>query len=176
MDILPSGTRMRLDPASTPLKLVLLTVLDLCLFYMPGPRLMRQQVRGCCVLSCCGHPSIHCKGHVDSRKISKTREKTETFRSCMARLLRSCVQDFVHVKPITQLHPGLCAGQMAQGTPPRRTPRPSQVASTGFINFSMAFLPSLKRSPFKIIFCHELLIIILEPQVLQASNCPSLKT
>ena len=30
---------MRLDPASTPLKLVLLTVLDLCLF-MPDPRLL----------------------------------------------------------------------------------------------------------------------------------------
>ena len=34
---------MRLDPASTPLKLVLLTVLNLCLFFMLGPRLMRQQ-------------------------------------------------------------------------------------------------------------------------------------
>ena len=31
---------MRLDPASTPLKLVLLTVLDLCLFFMPDPRLL----------------------------------------------------------------------------------------------------------------------------------------
>ena len=31
---------MRLDPASTPLKLVLLTVLDLCLFSMPDPRLL----------------------------------------------------------------------------------------------------------------------------------------
>ena len=30
---------MRLDPASTPLKLVLLNVLDLCLF-MPDPRLL----------------------------------------------------------------------------------------------------------------------------------------
>ena len=31
---------MRLDPASTPLKLVLLAVLDLCLFFMPDPRLL----------------------------------------------------------------------------------------------------------------------------------------
>ena len=31
---------MRLDPASTPLKLVLPTVLDLCLFFMPDPRLL----------------------------------------------------------------------------------------------------------------------------------------
>ena len=31
---------MRLDPASTPLKLVLLPVLDLCLFFMPDPRLL----------------------------------------------------------------------------------------------------------------------------------------
>ena len=31
---------MRLNPASTPLKLVLLTVLDLCLFLMPDPRLL----------------------------------------------------------------------------------------------------------------------------------------
>ena len=33
-------TRMRLDPASTPLRLVLLTVLDLCVFFMPDPRLL----------------------------------------------------------------------------------------------------------------------------------------
>ena len=31
---------MRLDPALTPLKLVLLTVLDLCVFFMPDPRLL----------------------------------------------------------------------------------------------------------------------------------------
>ena len=30
-------------PCSTPIKLVLLTVLELCLFFMPDPRLMRQQ-------------------------------------------------------------------------------------------------------------------------------------
>ena len=31
------GARMRLDPASTPLKLVLLTALDLCPVFMPDP-------------------------------------------------------------------------------------------------------------------------------------------
>ena len=50
-------------PCLDPLKLVLLTVLDLCLF-LPDPRLMRQQGQRSvctfgCVLSCCGHPSIH---------------------------------------------------------------------------------------------------------------------
>ena len=41
-----------------------------------------------------------------------------------------------------------------------------QGASTGFINCSMVFLPSLKGSLFKIIFRHELFIVIIEPQVL----------
>ena len=48
--------------------------------------------------------------------------------------------------------------------PFQRTPRPSRVASTGFINCSMVFLPSLKGSLFKI--SHELFIVIIEPQVL----------
>ena len=54
----------------------------------------------------------------------------------------------LYAKPITQ-HPVLCAGGSSRTNgsrypPPQRTPRPSRVASTGFINFSMAFLPSLK--------------------------------
>ena len=61
-------------------------------------------------------------------------EKLDKFRSYMSSLLRSCIQDCVQEVPVRE---------MAQGTPPQRTPRPSQVA-TGFINFSMAFLPSLK--------------------------------
>ena len=66
----------------------------------------------------------------------KTRKIRQTFRSCLSSLTRSCIQDCVQEVPVKQV---------AQGTPPpRRTPRPSQVASTGFINFSMAFLPSLK--------------------------------
>ena len=36
----PPWTCMRLDPALTPLKLLLLTVLDLCVFFMPDPRLL----------------------------------------------------------------------------------------------------------------------------------------
>ena len=72
----------------------------------------------------------------------------------MSSLLRSCIQDCVQEVPV---------GQMAQGTPPRLP----QVASTGFINFSMAFFYQ---------FRHELFIVLIEPQVLQASNCPSLKT
>ena len=76
----------------------------------------------------------------------------------------------LYVKLITQ-HPVLCAGGSSRTNcsrypPPQRTPRPSRVASTGFINFSMAFLPSLKWSLFKIIFRHELFIVLIEPQVL----------
>ena len=74
----------------------------------------------------------------------------------MSSLLRS-IQDCVQEVPVEQ---------MAQGTPPQRTPRPSKVAPTGFINLSMAFLPSLKSSLFKIIFRHELFIVIIESQVL----------
>ena len=69
------------------------------------------------------------------RHRSKKHEIRQTSRSCMSSLLRSCIQDCVQEVPV---------GQSAQGTPPRRTPRPSKVASTGFINFSMAFLPSFK--------------------------------
>ena len=60
----------------------------------------------------------------------KTRKIRQTFRSCLSSLLRSCIQDCVQEVPV---------GQMAQGTPPRRTPRPRQVASSGFINFSIFF-------------------------------------
>ena len=56
-----SWTRMRLDHASTPLKLVLLTVLDLCLF-MPDPRLMNALM----LWTSFNTPR---KGHVDSRKV-----------------------------------------------------------------------------------------------------------
>ena len=59
----------------------------------------------------------------------KTRKIRQTFRSCLSSLTRSCIQDCVQV-PV---------GPMAQGTPPQRTPRPSRVASTGFINFSIVF-------------------------------------
>ena len=42
------------------------------------------------------------------------------------------------------------AGQMAQGNPPpQRTPRPSKVASTGFINFSMAFFTKSQVKSFE---------------------------
>ena len=54
----------------------------------------------------------------------------QTFRSCLSSLTRRCIQDCVQEVPVKQV---------AQGTPPQRTPRPSQVASTGFINLSMAF-------------------------------------
>ena len=43
----------------------------------------------------------------------KTRKTRKTLRSCMARLLRSYIQDFVQEVPV---------GQMAQGTPLRCTP------------------------------------------------------
>ena len=36
-------------------------------------------------------------------------------------------------------------GQMAQGTPPQRTPRPSKVASNGFINFSKCQVKSFQN-------------------------------
>ena len=39
----------------------------------------------------------------------------------------------------------------------------------------MAFLPSLKRSLFKIIFRHELFIVTIEPQVLQLQVVPASK-
>ena len=79
----------------------------------------------------------------------KTRKIRQTSRRFLSSLLRSCIQDCVQEVPV---------GQMAQGTPPRRTPRPSQVASTGFINFSI-FFTKCQVSLFKIIFCHELFII-----------------
>ena len=48
----------------------------------------------------------------------------------------------LYVKPITQLHPGLCAGR-TNGSRYASSAH-AAVASTGFINFSMAFLLSLK--------------------------------
>ena len=88
------------------------------------------------------------RGFATSRKTRKIRQ---TFRSCLSSLTRSCIQDCVQEVPV---------GPMAQGTPPSAHAAAFQVASTGFINFSMAFLPSLN------IFRHELFIVIVEPQVL----------
>ena len=68
----------------------------------------------------------------------------------MSRLVQEEVQGVeLYVKPITQLHPGLCAGGSSKTDGSRYAPpahaAPSQVASTGFINFSWLFYQVLSE-------------------------------
>ena len=90
--------------------------------------------------SLCGRVQRGSRGSRASATSRKTRKIRQTFRSCLSSLTRSCIQDCVQEVPV---------GPMAQGTPPQRTPRPSRVASTGFINFSMAFFTKSQVKSFQ---------------------------
>ena len=85
--------------------------------------------------SFCGRVQRGSRGSRASATSRKTRKIRQTFRSCLSSLTRNCIQDCVQEVPVKQA---------SQGTPPSAHAAAFQVASTGFINFSMAFLPSLK--------------------------------